>query len=105
MTISGDGSLLVTAEPPAGIGLYDPDTGRRYAVVHHPDARYTGWIALDHAGTRMAVTTLPDSVLIWDLRELRRQLAGLGLDWAAPAGAPAPPGVKLHLKFLSDFPW
>lgn len=111
MTISGDGRLIATAEPPAGIGLYDAETGHQHAVVHHPDARFTGWIALDHAATRMAVTTLPDSVLIWDLRELRRELAELGLDWNAPACPPAPPEVKLRFKFLPvlpslpDLPW
>ena len=43
-------------------------------------------------GSRL-VTTSPEgpTVRVWDLRAIRRRLAGMGLDWDAPAYPDADP--------------
>lgn len=102
LCLSGDGKLLAAALPPAAIGLFEAATGRPLAVLDHPDAGFTGWLAMDHCGSRLVVTALPDSVTSWDLRELRRQLKELGLDWEMPPYPPAPEHKSLTLRFLPD---
>ena len=99
VALSGDGYLLAAVEPPDVVGLYEAATGRRLARLRYPDVRWVGWIALDHAGARLIATTLPDSVISWDLRQLRRELGEMGLDWDAPAYPPAPPARKMILRF------
>ena len=76
--------------------------GRPLAVLDHPDAGFTGWLAMDHSGSRLVVTALPDSVTSWDLRELRRQLKELGLDWDMPPYPPASEHKSFTLRFLPD---
>ena len=104
MALSGDGVLIGIAEAFGGIGLYLAATGKHLATINHPDGRYLGWFTFDYSGARLIVTTLPDSVLSWDLRKLRSQLAELGLDWGAPPYPPAPEHREMHLRYLPSVP-
>jgi len=79
IAVSGDGGLLAVAEAPLGIGLYEPATGRRLALLRHPDQRPYCKILLNHDGSRLLATGLPPSVQCWDLTTLRQELAGMGL--------------------------
>jgi WD40 repeat protein len=42
-------------------------------------------------GTRLAVATGNHTVHVWDLREIRRELAEIDLDWDLPPYPPATP--------------
>lgn len=102
ITVSGDGTLLAAVEPGGAIGLYDPRDGRRLALLTHPVASWNGWLGLDHTGSRLIWPTLPDSVIIWDLRKLREELTALGLDWDMPPYPPAPGHGRFTLRFVPE---
>ena len=102
LALSGDGSLLAAVDSGGVIGLFDPRSGRRIASLRHPVASWIGWMAFDRTGARLIATTLPDSAVIWDLRELRRELVALGLDWDLPPYPPAPRHGKFTLRFVPE---
>jgi WD40 repeat protein len=45
-------------------------------------------------GSRLVVTTEGQGIQVWDLRLIRQQLAGIGLDWDMPAYPPALPSAE-----------
>jgi hypothetical protein len=95
----GDGALL----------LIDPATGRTLAALENPDQGKSHFTSFTPDGATLVATNMDNpSLNVWDLRELRRHLAELELDWpgepfpaadrAAPAtGARRPLDVKVEL--------
>jgi serine/threonine protein kinase/WD40 repeat protein len=69
------------------LGLVELETGRSLARFESPDLNNDGMAAFSPDGSRLVVTTNdpPPCVHVWDLRAIRRRLAGMGLDWDAPA--------------------
>ena len=102
LALSGDGSLLAAVDSGGVIGLFDPRNGTRLASLRHPVSSWIGWMAFDRTGARLIATTLPDSIVIWDLRELRRELGELGLDWNLLPYPPAPRHGKFTLRFVPE---
>ncbi len=97
---SPDGRLMVVQEASKVIRLVETETGRTLARLESPDLSvFTPSFSPD--GSRLVMTT-PDgpSVHVWDLRAIRRRLAGMGLDWDAPAysdhdpAAPSAPPIR-----------
>jgi WD40 repeat protein len=79
---SPDGTLLLWVEsgsmPPK---LIDVRTEKLLAVLEPPrDVGSAGW-RFSPDGTRIVVATGNHTIHVWDLVELRRNLAELGLDW------------------------
>jgi WD40 repeat protein len=79
MAFAPDADLLAVAGPPYEIQLVRPSDGRWLASVYAdvPDP----WVGLSSGGDRLMCTGTDFEVVSWDLREIRRQLQALGLDW------------------------
>ena len=77
--------------------LAETATGRTLARFENPDSSHAGWAIFSPDGSRL-VTTTPDgpAVHVWDLRAIRRHLAGMGLDWVAPPFPETDPAAELQ---------
>jgi WD40 repeat protein len=85
---SPDGRITAIAEPTRIIRLVEFATGRTLARLESPDLGGTELLAFSPDGSRLVLGTNDrpaPSVRVWDLRAIRKDLAGLGLDWEAPA--------------------
>ena len=83
---SPDGRLLVVQDESKVIRLVEAETGRTVARLESPDLCDIWWATFSPDGSRLVVTANEGpAVHVWDLRAIRRHLAGLGLDWDAPA--------------------
>jgi serine/threonine protein kinase/WD40 repeat protein len=82
------------------IALVEVTTGRELARLNDPDGTKAAQIVFSPDGTELiAMVTGQPQIRIWDLRAVRRRLAGLDLDWSpSPSwGSPAPipdPGTR-----------
>jgi eukaryotic-like serine/threonine-protein kinase len=82
---SPDGRLIVVSEVDQALRLVETDTGRAVARLESPDLCRTTWATFSPDGSRLVVVTNDGpAVHVWDLRRIRRRLAGMGLDWDAP---------------------
>jgi len=95
---SADGRLMLLLDASKVLRLVEIETGTTLARLESPDQHDVAWATLSHDGSRLAVTTNdPSCVHIWDLRAIRRQLAGMGLDWDQPSYPASPPvDADLH---------
>jgi eukaryotic-like serine/threonine-protein kinase len=81
-----DGRLAVAIDPTWVIRLVEIATGRTLARLESPDLRAVGWPTFSPDGSRLVVTTNDGpAAFVWELRAIRKHLAGMGLDWDAPA--------------------
>jgi hypothetical protein len=69
--------------------LIDPVTGRGLATLESPDFKHVSSVGFSPDGTLLAMTHHTNSIRIWDLQDLRRQLAELDLDWDEPTSPDA----------------
>ena len=87
-TFSPDSRLVVVVEPNQVLRLVELETGRTLARLESPDLCSVAAVAFSPDGSRLVVTTKDrptPAVHVWDLRAIRKDLAGMGLDWDAPA--------------------
>jgi hypothetical protein len=89
VTFSRDGRVMVVRHSRLRLNLVEPDSGRQLATFEAPDGRLMEWACLSPDGSRLAAVLSDDIVQLWDLRLIRRQLAGRGLDWDLPPYPPA----------------
>jgi WD40 repeat protein len=92
MAFSRDGRLLAIDD--AGrVRLVDPDSGREVATLDAGTGSLANFfcMAFSPDGTHLAAGR-DHMIHLWDLRRIRAQLAGLGLDWDAPPYPP--PGLR-----------
>jgi WD40 repeat protein len=82
VTCSPDGKLAACRLTPLNIDLLETATGRRLARLEHPVAKVVQHMAFSPDGSLLSVSCGGHSVQIWNLKELRRQLKELQLDWA-----------------------
>jgi tetratricopeptide (TPR) repeat protein len=83
---SPDGRLVVVQDASRILRLVETETGRTLARLESPDLCAVQSAAFSPDGSRLVVTTNDGpAVHVWDLRAIRRLLAGIGLDWDAPA--------------------
>jgi serine/threonine protein kinase/WD40 repeat protein len=88
---SPDGKLLAVDDGQGAIRLIDPDTGRDYARLEDPN-QDRGGLSFSPDGTQLISSTNDSqSIHVWDLRAIRRQLAEMGLDWDLPPYPPVKP--------------
>jgi eukaryotic-like serine/threonine-protein kinase len=103
---SPDGRLLAVQDAKNLILLVQAETGRTVARLESPDSCQVDWATFSPDGSRLVmITNDGPAVHIWDLRAIRKRLAGMELDWAAPpypeadsAGPSAPPLPPLQLE-------
>jgi serine/threonine protein kinase/WD40 repeat protein/tetratricopeptide (TPR) repeat protein len=83
---SPDGRFVVVQDASKVIRLVETETGRTLARLESLDLCDVRCAAFSPDGSRLVITTNDGpAVHVWDLRAIRRQLAGMGLDWDAPA--------------------
>jgi serine/threonine protein kinase/WD40 repeat protein len=98
---SPDSSLLVVQDADRLIRLVESETGRIVARLASPDQCAVRGAVFSPDGSRLVITTDDGpAVHVWDVRAIRRRLAGMGLDWDAPAYSDDDP-ANLSLASLS----
>jgi serine/threonine protein kinase/WD40 repeat protein len=84
----------------AQVRLYDPATGRRLATFENPGQGTVAYPMFSVDCARLAATDEQShSILVWDLRLIRAELASIGLDWGAPAAKPGRPETLVPPTF------
>jgi serine/threonine protein kinase/WD40 repeat protein len=81
---TGDGRLMALGIAPDQILLADPATGQELARLTTLRALTPTPLVFSPDGTKLIAGTSERTVLVWDLRRIRDQLAPMGLDWEAP---------------------
>jgi WD40 repeat protein len=85
---SPDGEVWAIGNFRHGILLYSTATGRRLAILEAPNQAEFYWLTFSPDGATLAVSQRVGPAQLWDLRQVRAQLAALHLDWEAPAYTP-----------------
>ncbi len=78
---SPDGQLLAVATPDERVRLLDTQSGLDNLILTPPDRQPIRRLVFSQDGQYLAVATDNYEVHLWDLAELRRELARLDLDW------------------------
>jgi WD40 repeat protein len=98
---SPDSKLLVAERGDGAVGLFSTVTGRTLAVLENPEQGRAGAAAFSPDGTRLVLSSRDHTTVdVWDLRELRKRLRELDLDWAADPYPPATQPADLSLSPL-----
>jgi WD40 repeat protein len=99
MAFSPDGRLIAIDTRSGVIHLIDPATGGVYARLEDPNLDRAHYLGFSPDGTQLIGSCAQGrAVRVWDLREIRRQLAEMGLDWDLPPYPPAADeGPPLHV--------
>jgi WD40 repeat protein/predicted Ser/Thr protein kinase len=84
VVFSPDSTLLAVGNSPRGVQLFSPATGARLAVLESPQPATLSRLAFSTDGSSVAALQYNRAVQVWNLRDLRRQLARMNLDWASP---------------------
>jgi serine/threonine protein kinase/WD40 repeat protein len=97
LCFSPDGRLVVVVDASKVFRLVETETGRTIAQLESPDSFDPLVATVSPDGSRLVITTNDGPAAhVWDLRKIREHLAGLGLDWHAPAyRGPDPAGPSL----------
>jgi hypothetical protein len=77
--------------------LIYPRTEKELATLEPPrDVGSVGW-RFSPDGTRLVIGTGNHTMHLWDMREIRRELAELGMDWDQP---PYPPKAPREARLI-----
>lgn len=90
---SPDGRLLAVTFTMFQTGLIDAGTGAVITRMEHPEPSLITMLNFSPDGGQLAVGCDSGRVQLWNLRELRRELAGLKLDWNLPPITPLAAGL------------
>jgi serine/threonine protein kinase/WD40 repeat protein len=104
LAAAGDGTMLAVARARSAVQLLDA-SGNELASLTCPEQQEIFGMRFSPDCRLLAVRCDNQIVHVWDLARLRRELAGLGLDWdlrafgpEAPAGTPLPPEGQAALQ-------
>jgi WD40 repeat protein len=104
-----DGRLLAIAPNNRHIRLVDPDTGAELATLTSPNSQPYAHLCFCGDGSRLAALSPPNSIHVWDLTRIRRQLAERNLHDAFPAPAATAPSLsgpgRLQVRLGPFSPW
>ena len=81
---TGDGRLMALGIAPDQVLLADAATGRELARLTTLQPVTPTPLVFSPDGTKLIARTNEKTVLVWDLCQIRDQLAPRGLDWGAP---------------------
>jgi eukaryotic-like serine/threonine-protein kinase len=104
---SPDGRLLLVQETNKALLLVEAETGRKVARLESPDLcpLEQEFAAFSPDGSQLVVVTNDGPAIhVWDLRAIRKHLAGMGLDWVAPPYPEADPALNAPLPPLVVLP-
>ncbi len=78
------------------------DGQQEMVTLEHPDLTGYKWAHPCPDPGRVLLVSTEDSVVVeWDLRQLRKHLAAIGLDWDAPPLPPGPPAGRFDIPPLT----
>ncbi|MCI0536529.1 MAG: protein kinase [Verrucomicrobiales bacterium] len=101
VAFSSDGRVAAFNVADSETRLMVVETGEELATL--PTGRLLNSLAFSPGGNRLAVVLEPGYFQLWNLRQLRQELAALNLDWP---GTPLPPDRsatgKLHITVIPD---
>ena len=86
VAFSPDGHVAALNVSDREIRLMVVETGEELATL--PTGRLLTWLAFSPGGDRLVAVLEPGYFQLWNLRQLRKDLAAINLDWP---GAPLPP--------------
>jgi serine/threonine protein kinase/WD40 repeat protein len=97
-----DGQVMALSRGRGEVDLFDATTFELLARLEPQAITPVSSLDFSADGAQLAVGTTANTIYLWDLRLVRRQLAELGLDWDAPPlpPAPSPPG-PLELRIIA----
>jgi WD40 repeat protein len=105
-----DGRLMALHMSEQQILLAEAATGRAIAHLNTLQPLNPAPLAFSADGTRLVASTNQSTLLLWDLRAVRTELAERGLDWDQPAFPPStareqqrPSQIKVDLGNLIPF--
>jgi WD40 repeat protein/tRNA A-37 threonylcarbamoyl transferase component Bud32 len=78
---TGDGRTLAIAQSCHTVEFLDPATGRKRATLASSNAGFVQSLRFSNDGRWFVVVRWSHDVEIWDLRELRKRLQDMQLDW------------------------
>ncbi len=84
LAFSGDSRLLAVAISRSSVRLVEAGTGTELATLEPPQRMDIHWLAMDRDGARLAALSGSGPIQLWDLRQIRQQLAAMHLDWQMP---------------------
>jgi WD40 repeat protein len=95
---SRNGRMVAIARSSTGVLLLDTVTGDRLATMQANSPHSVRSLEFSPDGRQLAVATLDQQIIIWDLLLVRRGLARLGLDWpgSASVASDSPGPSMLH---------
>jgi serine/threonine protein kinase/WD40 repeat protein len=93
-----DGSVAALLHTLDAVKLIDPATGDELTTLEAPHEATIVTLAFSRDGAMLAAGTKNGFIHLWDLRELRRELATLGLDWNLPPYPEPPRGRATKLR-------
>jgi WD40 repeat protein/tetratricopeptide (TPR) repeat protein len=86
LTFAPDSRSVLCGDNASTLILVEVETGRELARFEDPEQASIDSAAFTPDGSHLVITLMDRPYLrAWDLRPIRRRLAGLGLDWNAPA--------------------
>jgi WD40 repeat protein/tetratricopeptide (TPR) repeat protein len=86
-------SLLAITHSLRTVKLIDLNTSREVATLAPPNCEMLANLCFSPDGTSLAVGDRRRSVHVWNLRQIRAQLAAISLDWNAPSYEPVAESV------------
>jgi WD40 repeat protein len=93
VAFSPDSRALAVETGAGSIRLLDPDTRTELVVLEDPNQDRTyGGMTFSHDSTRLITISYraTQAIHVWDLRQLRQELATMGLDWEQGPYPPTP---------------
>jgi WD40 repeat protein len=84
--ISGDSLTMAITPQAGGVELVDPGTGDDLVTLDDLDREIP--LELSRDGAQLVTICHDGTLRLWDLRRIRAELAGMGLDWPGPATPP-----------------
>jgi WD40 repeat protein/tetratricopeptide (TPR) repeat protein len=87
---TADGRVMALGIAPDQVLLADAASGRELARLTTLQPSIPTPLVFSRDGTKLIAGTRQKTVLVWDLRRIREQLAPMGLDWEAPPYPAAP---------------
>jgi serine/threonine protein kinase/WD40 repeat protein len=93
VAITHDSAVMAVAISRNKVQLIELTTGRELATLEPQEQSQINSMTFNHDGTQLAVMCAAGAVQLWDLRVIRRQLAGMNLDWNLAAFSPSAPGL------------
>jgi len=88
LAFSKDGRILAVAHSAQNVKLIDTDSLKEIAMLSAPDPQLIWDLSFSQDGSLLAAATANHVIQLWDLREIRRRLATMGLDWDLPSYPP-----------------